>query len=90
MFYYAMLPNTIATGWCWSFGQKYFEGDVWTCDKKLPELIQGYDYLAVYHADAQFWQVAGDLFEPQAKGLLRGVFKINQGKALVPLFTQLK
>lgn len=90
MFYYAMLPNTIATGWCWSFGQKYFEGDVWTCDKKLPELIQGYDYLAVYHADAQFWQVAGDLFEPQAKGLLRGVFKINQGKALVPLFMQLK
>jgi hypothetical protein len=90
MFYYAMLPNTIATGWCWSFGQKYFEGDVWTCDKKLPELIQGYDYLAVYYADAQFWRVAGDLFEPQAKGLPRGVFKINLGAVGTPLFTQLK
>ena len=90
MFYYAMLPNTIATGWCWSFGQKYFEGDVWTCDKKLPEVIQGYEYLAVYQADAQFWQVAGDLFEPQAKGLSRGVFKINQGTAMTPLFTLLK
>jgi hypothetical protein len=90
MFYYAMLPNTIATGWCWSFGKKYFEGDVWTCDKKLPELIQGYDYLAVYHADTQFWQAAGDLFEPQAKGLPRGVFKINQGVVGAPLFTQSK
>jgi len=90
MFYYAMLPYSTSTGWCWSFGKKYYEGDVWTCDKNLAELTQGYEYLALYYADAQFWQLAGDLFEPSARGVSHGVFKINRGGSTQALFTQLK
>jgi hypothetical protein len=90
MFYYAMLPYSTSTGWCWSFGKKYYEGDVWTCDKSLAELTQGYEYLALYYADAQFWQLAGELFEPSASGVSHGVFKINRDGSTQSLFTQLK
>lgn len=90
MFYYAMLPYSTSTGWCWSFGKKYYEGDVWTCDKSLAELTQGYEYLALYYADAQFWQLAGELFEPSARGVSHGVFKINRDGSTQSLFTQLK
>ena len=90
MFYYAMLPYTTSTGWCWSFGQKYYEGDVWTCDKNILELVQGYDYLALYHADSQFWSLAGDLFEASARGISHGVFRINRGGTGANVFTELK
>lgn len=90
MFYYAMLPYATSTGWCWSFGQKYYDGDVWTCDKNIAELVQGYDYLALYFADKQFWDMAGDLFEPSARGVSHGVFRINRGSAGANVFTELK
>jgi hypothetical protein len=90
MFYYAMLPYTISTGWCWSFGKKYYEGDVWTCDKNILELVHSYDYLALYYADAQFWHLAGDLFEPSARGVSHGVFRINRNSAGASVFTELK
>jgi hypothetical protein len=90
MFYYAMLPYSTHTGWCWSFGKKYYDGDVWTCDKNIAELVQEHDYLALYHADQQFWDVAGDLFESSVRNLSHGIFRINRGAAAGPLFTELK
>jgi hypothetical protein len=76
MFYYAMLPYTSSMEWCWSLGKKYTESDVWTCDTGLAGQLKGYDYLAVYKGDRQFWDHAGALFAPEAKDLSSGVFKI--------------
>jgi hypothetical protein len=76
MFYYAMLPYTSSMEWCWSLGKKYAESDVWTCDTGLAGQLKGYDYLAVYKGDKQFWDHAGALFTSEAKDFSSGVFKV--------------
>ena len=79
MFYYAMLPYTSSTEWCWSLGQKYFEGDVWTCNTALANLLKGYTHLALYRGDSQFWAQSGMLFDPNYKGINNtGIFKIDR------------
>ena len=78
MFYYAMLPYTSSMSWCWSIGEKYFEGDVWTCNTGLVDLLKGYDYLALYTGDAQFWKRAEPVFQAGSAGMTRGIFKIRR------------
>ena len=78
MFYYAMLPNTISMSWCWSLGEKYFEGDVWTCQQALSGLLNGFDYLALYRGDDQFWDNNSAIFDPAAIGGARGLYQINR------------
>jgi hypothetical protein len=78
VFTYAMLPFTSSMEWCWSLGQKYFEGDVWTCNTSLESVLKGYTYLALYSADEQFWKNNGTLFDPSVIGAKSGVFKINR------------
>lgn len=78
MFYYAMLPYTSSMSWCWSIGEKYFEGDVWTCNTGLVDLLKGYDYLALYMDDAQFWKRAEPVFQAGSAGMTRGLFKIRR------------
>jgi hypothetical protein len=78
MFYYGMLPYTSSMSWCWSIGAKYFDGDVWTCNTNLQDIVQGYDYLALYKVDQQFWDRAGTLFTPSSRGGDSGIYKINR------------
>lgn len=78
MFYYAMLPYATSMSWCWSLGNKYFEGDVWTCDSDLADMLNGFSYIAIYRADTQFWSKVGNLFDPQTIGDTRGLYKINR------------
>jgi len=78
VFTYAMLPFTSSMEWCWSLGQKYFDGDVWTCNTSLESVLKGYTYLALYAADEQFWKNNGALFDPSVIGSRSGVFKINR------------
>ena len=78
MFYYAMLPYTSSMSWCWSFGKKYTEGDVWTCDTSMLDLLNGYDYLALYRVDKQFWDLYSNLFEADVLGKTSGVFEIKR------------
>ena len=78
MFYYAMLPNTISMSWCWSLGEKYFEGDVWTCNQPLGTLLDGFDYLALYRGDDQFWDKSKSLFDVKSVGGVRGLYKISR------------
>jgi hypothetical protein len=78
MFYYAMLPNTVSTKWCWSLGQKYFDGDVWTCNQSLQELLGDFEYLALYRGDDQFWRNNQSFFEPASIGDPRGLYKIDR------------
>jgi hypothetical protein len=79
MFYYAMLPFTSSMSWCWSFGKKYFDGDVWTCDTNLVGALDGYSYLAVYRGDDQLWQSAHGLFDKaQTENASLSLFVINR------------
>lgn len=78
MFYYAMLPYTVSMSWCWSLGAKYFEGDVWTCNQALKGLVDGYDYLALYRGDDQFWDQNKSFFALDSIGAARGLYKIEQ------------
>jgi hypothetical protein len=71
-----MLPYTSSMEWCWSLGKKYAESDVWTCDTSLAGQLKGYDYLAVYKGDKQFWDHAVALFTSEAKDFSSGVFKV--------------
>jgi hypothetical protein len=75
IFNYAMLPYA-SSWWCWSLGSKYNDGDVWTCDKKINEVIDGYQFVAVYQADDQFWRDNQKFFDPVARGKVSGVFKV--------------
>ena len=84
LFDYAMVPFLPSE--CWSVGKKYNEGDVWTCDQPLGYLLRDYDYLAIYHADARFWQDNKELFTVEGAGKETGVYKINRqndGKTLM-------
>lgn len=78
VFTYAMLPFTSSMEWCWSLGQKYFDGDVWTCNTSLESVLKGYTYLALYSADEQFWKNNAAFFDPSVHGSKSGVFKINR------------
>jgi hypothetical protein len=83
MFYYAMLPFTTSTSWCWSIGPKYFEGDVWTCQTHLQGLLKGFDYLAVFNGDQQFWDQERALFDAPSLNKVSGLFKINRENGII-------
>ncbi|MBQ8891791.1 MAG: hypothetical protein IJ068_02885 [Bacilli bacterium] len=57
----------INTGFSWSLGTKYYDGDIWTkeisSDEWYQELDQYYDYVYLYRIDEQFISEFGDLFE---------------------------
>ena len=76
LFDYAMLPYPPVD--CWSIGKKYYDGDVWSCDRPLGFFLHGYAYLALYHADARFWTENAELFTPEGRNRESGVYKINR------------
>ena len=76
LFDYAMLPYPPVD--CWSIGKKYDSGDVWSCDRPLGFFLQGYAYVAIYHADARFWAENAGLFAPEGRGKESGVYKITR------------
>jgi hypothetical protein len=76
LFDYAMLPYPPVD--CWSIGKKYDAGDVWSCDRPLGFFLQGYAYVAIYHADARFWAENSELFAPEGRGKESGVYKITR------------
>lgn len=81
-FSYAMLPYDSLT-WCWSLGEKYYEGDIWTCPGKLESAIKDYAFVALYDVDARFWNDNGYLFSSDVKGIKTGVFKVNKENNVV-------
>lgn len=76
LFDYAMLPYPPVD--CWSIGKKYDAGDVWSCDRPLGFFLQGYAYVAIYHADARFWEENSELFAPEGRGKDSGVYRITR------------
>jgi len=56
IFNYGIMPRENNRG-CWSVGEPYGDGDVWTCRMTLLEFEQSlmdYDYLLVAHTDKKF------------------------------------
>ena len=75
MFYYLISPNPSSDD-CWSIGPKFYPGDVWTCDRNLGDLLNGYNYIVINKADVQFWETNRSLFQQsQSAKLSEGVYK---------------
>ena len=80
LFKYQMRPYNGGNP-CWSIGKKYYTDDVWTCEKKLEDLIVDYDFIYVYRGDQQFWSDNKSLFNYVDTNRNSVLFKIdkNQG-----------
>jgi hypothetical protein len=64
---YELAPRPINRS-CWSIGEPYDQGDVWTCPIRSIEWsnrLKGYDAVLIGHVDDRFWREFGTLFEPQ-------------------------
>lgn len=64
IFSYGIMPRGHNRG-CWSVGEPYADGDVWTCRMTSSEFEQAlvdYDYLLVAHADKKFEERFPSLF----------------------------
>lgn len=75
VFNYSMLPFK-SSWWCWSVGNKYHDGDVWTCDSKLVDLLRGYNVLVIFNADAKFWNNNNYLLDELSAPKSSGVYKV--------------
>jgi hypothetical protein len=61
---YELSPRP-TNSWCWTVGEKYHAGDIWTCPLTTTEFaarIDDYDYLLLMQADDQFWTRYQSLF----------------------------
>jgi len=64
IFNYGVLPRRSNQN-CWSVGEKYFDGDVWTCNKDTNDFsnsLKNYDYLFIAYVDKQFNDIYSSLF----------------------------
>lgn len=78
IFNYSVLPYAANT-WCWTLGKKYFESDVWTCDRDINQVTQGYSYLVIFTSDKQFWENNSKYFTNwSGKDDETGIYKINR------------
>jgi hypothetical protein len=87
MFTYLSMPNKINL-WCWSIGEKIYEGDFWTCDKSELIKIRDFDYLYVLNNDGQITEngITGKSREESANlPLDPGLYKIEKANAEIYL-----
>jgi hypothetical protein len=76
IFSYLILP--VESNWaCPSIGKPYSSSDVWTCDLKLPSLLQGYTYLVAGRADPVFWKDNARYLASGSKPMTRGIYQIS-------------
>ena len=76
VFQYSASPMHVSSG-CHSFGEKYHTEDSDTCNIRLEGELKGYDYLALYYGDKQFWRDYQTLFPLGFSHVESGVFKVN-------------
>jgi hypothetical protein len=65
IFNYSIIPRKSNNG-CWTIGEPYYAGDVWTCNISISEFrekLHDYDYLLVASADSLFWNRFGEMFD---------------------------
>jgi hypothetical protein len=60
---YEAIPRRLNAG-CWSLGEPYDDGDIWTCKVSTIDLekrLSSYDFLFVLHADAKLKAILGPI-----------------------------
>jgi len=84
VFQYSILPRETSKG-CGSLGIPYNSDDTYTCNQRLEDLLGGYNFIAIYNADEQFWKNNGHLFDKNSRDFLYGVFQVerNNNKILI-------
>lgn len=88
-FTYEMQPFK-ANNWCWTLGKRYYDSDVWTCDKRLSEVMKGYKYLAIYKADQQFWDLFSSHFKDGERKDELAIYKADYDKDGILRLTAVK
>ena len=76
IFSYQMAPNLVEMS-CWSFGKPYFDGDIWTCDVPMSEILLGIDYVIVQFADSGFYKKLLTDGITYNKEMSQGIFKVK-------------
>ena len=82
-------PNNIPvydrTGWSWSLGEPFYDGDIWTKDippENFQEvLISNCDYLAVFRTNDYFNEHYGSLFAGEIKN--QSIYRVNKETGLM-------
>jgi hypothetical protein len=83
MFTYLSMPNKVNL-WCWSIGEKIYEGDFWTCEKSELIKIRDFDYLYILNNDGQITEngITGRSIEKSANFPLdTGLYKIEKANS---------
>jgi hypothetical protein len=84
MFVYDLMPTPVNWG-CWSIGPPLYQGDIWTCDLKLSEVLRNFDRLVVFESD--FFLPSEGLLESGEKTIPPGVYSVKEDSRGVPILT---
>lgn len=76
IFQYSASPRHVSSG-CHSFGKQYHQEDADTCQTSFVNALKGYEYLALFYADTQFWSLNPTLFPSDSVGVESGIFRIE-------------
>lgn len=85
---YEIAPRKMNTS-NWSIGEKYYEGDVWTYNYSIDEVVsylKQYDYVALGSVDEKFIKSYGELFTTSPRtGSVYKIEQINNSTRLMEL-----
>lgn len=79
---YSMRPHIVNSGFSWSIGKPFYEGDIWT--KKLnkeewhKELQTNYDYVLLYKTNSYFKETYASVFNDPSTIMDRMLYKVDK------------
>jgi hypothetical protein len=86
IFSYQMAPNLVEMS-CWSFGKPYFDGDIWTCNIPMDEILSDIDYVIIQFADSVFYRKLSEDGIVYDKEMSQGIFKVRILENMVKLYS---
>jgi hypothetical protein len=86
IFSYQMAPNLVEMS-CWSFGKPYFDGDIWTCNIPMDEILSDIDYVIIQFADSVFYRKLSEDGIVYDKEMSQGIFKVRILENIVKLYS---
>ncbi len=76
IFFFEIIPSQVEMC-CWSFGDPYFEGDIWTVNTPLNLLLIDVDYVVIKKADMKFYEKLTLDEVTFDKKLTSGIFRVE-------------
>lgn len=84
---YNVRPNTFNPNFTWSIGEPFYEGDIWTrqitAEQWQEELLEDYDYVALYKVNDFFRSQFASLFAEAEDISENSVYRINKETGLL-------